>query len=74
MHDASVGQVIDGLDHAVHVMLDFCQVHVVEVRKERLALLVSEHQAHLAVEAVALDQLGYIVFAALEFLWSVFEK
>lgn len=54
MHDSVVGQVLHRLQHAVHVVLDLDQRHVVQVGEEGMTLLVPEHQRYLAVEPVAL--------------------
>ena len=61
MHDASLGQVLDGPQHAPHVVLDLCRGHLGEVRLEGLAFLVAKDEGDLAFEAEALDQLGDVV-------------
>ena len=63
MHNPIIGKMLDCLKHAVHVILDFGQIHIVQVRQKWLTLLVSENQRHLAFETISLDQFCNIVFA-----------
>ena len=63
MHDSVVGEVVHSFQHAIHVVFYICKVHVVQIRQERLTLLVAEHERHLALESVALNELSNVIFA-----------
>ena len=60
MHNTVVGQMLHGLEHAEHVVLDLLDVHLVQISQERLTFLILEHKAYLAFEAVPLNQFCYI--------------
>jgi len=64
VHDALVGQVLNSLKHAVHVVLDLWQLHVVKVGEEWLRLLVSKYETNLALESIALNEFSHIRFTA----------
>ena len=63
MHDAPPRQVLDGSEHAPHVVLDFGGRHLGEVSLERLAFLIVEDERDLALESEALDQFCHVVAA-----------
>ena len=74
MHYAIIGQVLDRINHAIHVVLDFVNIHVVKISEERLRLLIAEHQGHLALQPISLNQLSNIVLAIEVFEYQHFNQ
>lgn len=60
MHDAAVGQMLNSLQHAPHIVLDLDERHLSKVRLERLRLLIPEHQADLSLEPIGLYHLRHV--------------
>ena len=63
-----VGEVIYCFEQRVHVAPDVIDVKRRQVREEGLALLVLEHERHLALETVATDQVSHVVLPTIVIL------